>query len=122
MKQSKPSRAFGEPPEEMTSLFLGLMKKGPTWSPDATAEVIENQRKHLALLQRLGEAGDLLLAGPIPEGEVLRGIVVCRAASVEEAEARFADDAHIQTGRLILEWHPWLVPTEVLRRPLLHEP
>lgn len=119
MSGDKKARSPGDPPESMTQIYLGLLKKGPTWSPEETVEVTRDQREHLALLQRLGEAGEVLIAGPIPEGEILRGVVVCQADSVEEARAFFAEDAHLNSGRLVLEMFPWMVPSQLLHVPLL---
>lgn len=100
----------------MSHLLLGLVRKGPTWTPEATEEILENQRRHLALLQRLSEEGKLLLSGPIPDGEELRGIVICRADSAAEARSWFDADAHVQSGRLRLDFHGWLVPSEAAQR------
>jgi uncharacterized protein YciI len=105
----------------MTQLYLGLLRKGPTWTAEETPELAQAQRRHLALLQHLGDEGDLLIAGPIPGGEDLRGILVCHAESTEQARSYFAQDAHIQSGRLLLEIYPWMVPTEVLGRPLMRD-
>jgi uncharacterized protein YciI len=105
----------------MTQLYLGLLRKGPDWTAEQTPELTQAQRRHLALLQRLDEEGDLLIAGPIPGGEDLRGVVVCRAESTEQARSYFDQDAHIQSGRLRLEIYPWMVPTEVLERPMMRD-
>lgn len=109
----------GESPTELTTVTLGLLRKGPAWQLETTPEVLENQKRHLALLQRLGNAVHLLIAGPVAEGDGLRGIVVFRADSLEEARALMADDPHLASGRLVLDLYPWTVPSEVLRRPLL---
>jgi uncharacterized protein YciI len=114
-----PSR--GVPPQDLTQLILGLYKKGPAWTGESSAEIEEDQRKHLALLARLAERGDLLLAGPIADGSELRGILICNVDSTEKAEALFAGDAHVNTGRLVLEFHPWFVSAATLHKPLIPE-
>ncbi len=119
MANESEKRQPGEPPEEMTRLFLGLLEKGPTWTAESTPEVLENQRQHLALLQDLHEQGVILLAGPIPDGEQLRGIVICQAETADEVRAHFEGDAHFQSDRLRLEVHPWLVDRKRLSQPLL---
>jgi hypothetical protein len=35
-------------PDDMEILFLGLLKRGPTWTPELTAEVEKLQEAHLA--------------------------------------------------------------------------
>lgn len=109
----------GEPPTDMIQLFIGLYKKGPLWTGESTPEIEEDQRRHLSLLYQLHQRGALLLSGPTPDGSDLRGILVCNVGSVEEAQALFAEDAHVNTGRLVLEFHPWYVSAQVLREPLL---
>jgi uncharacterized protein YciI len=109
----------GGPPMRMSELILGLLIKGPTWTHEADDQVVADQRSHLQLLRRLGDEGTLLMAGPIPDGDPIRGIVVCQAGSESEIRQRFADDAHIRSGRLLLELYPWLVPSGILEKPLL---
>lgn len=108
----------GFPPADMTQLYIGFYKKGPLWTGESTPEIESDQREHLALLFSLHQSGDLLISGPTPDGSEVRGILVCRGDSMEEVEALFAEDAHVYTGRLLIEFHPWYVATEVLHQPL----
>jgi uncharacterized protein YciI len=105
----------------MTRLFLGLLKKGPLWTADVDEGILRDQEAHLQLLRQLGSKGQLLLAGPVPGGEQVRGFVLCRADSLAAAETYFQGDRHIQGGRLTLEMHPWLVNTELLTMPLFRD-
>lgn len=100
----------------MTQVLLGVLRKGPTWSPEETEETHANQERHLALLFRLRDEGVLLMSGPIPEGEDYRGFVVLDLDSEGDGRALFEADAHLQSGRLQLDLYPWLVPTEILQR------
>lgn len=109
-------------PPGMARLFLGLLKKGPIWTAEVDEQIRRDQEAHLQRLRDLGAEGHLLLAGPVPGGEHVRGFVLCRANSLEAAEAYFQGDRHIQSGRLILEMHPWLVNAELLTTPLLRDP
>lgn len=112
-------RQPGDPPERMAKLYLGLLWKGPQWSAEVDDKVKADQRGHLANFERLRESGMLLIAGPVPEGDPLRGILVCQAASPEAVEAEFESDPHLRSGRLILEILPWLVDADLLERPLV---
>src|SRR5262249_33445846 len=47
-------------------------------------------------------------AGPMMDDGDLRGVLIFRAASVEEAKALAAEDPAIRAGRLKLEILPWL--------------
>ncbi|MFP3854528.1 MAG: YciI family protein [Anaerolineales bacterium] len=114
-------RRRGEPPPDLIQLYLGLLKKGPTWTAVSSLELESNQQQHLLGLQRLREAGNLLLAGPTPDGSDLRGILILRADSMEEAEFLMQGDPHLQTNRLTLELHPLYLSASVLAQPLIPE-
>jgi len=103
---------------QMRRLVLAWMVKGPNWTPRSTPEDDRDQADHLALLSRLRESGDLLLSGPIPDGDPERGILVFDLHSEDEVLALLADDAHICSGQLALEMYPWLVPADSLKLPL----
>lgn len=118
-EDQKQERGRGEPPAEMTTLYLGFLKKGPTWTAEASEQIRQDQRGHLANFADLAADGKLLLAGPTPNADDLRGIVVFQAASLEAARGYLADDPHLQSGRLLLELHEWMVDVTALKRPLL---
>jgi hypothetical protein len=47
----------------MAVYHVYLLKKGPTWSPEASPEIETLQEAHLANLRRLAEMGKLVLNG-----------------------------------------------------------
>ena len=51
-------------PEDMEILFLGLLRRGPIWTPEVTPEVEALQEAHLANIERMRRSGELLVAGP----------------------------------------------------------
>lgn len=97
----------------MTIHYIFLLKKGPTWSPEATPEIEKLQEEHLANLKRLGELGKLVINGPLLDsfatsGEI-RGIGVLKTASLSEAQELISTDPMVKVGRLIFELHAWMV-------------
>jgi len=63
----------------MTIYYIFLLRKGPTWSPEATPEIGALQEAHLANMRHLGTMGKLVLNGPLLDsfatsGEI-RGLV-----------------------------------------------
>ena len=95
---------------EMTTYYLGLIKKGRTWTADESPELDQLQTAHLAHIQALTDAGKVVTAGPLLDDGFLRGIYVFRAESIEEAQS-FADaDPMVKVNRLVVEIHPWMVP------------
>lgn len=102
----------------MTIYYVFLLKKGPTWSPEETAEINALQDAHLANLRRLGEKGKLVLNGPLLDsfavsGEI-RGIGVLKTASLAEAQELISTDPMVKVGRLIFELHAWMVGKNIL--------
>lgn len=100
-------------PEDMEILFLGLLRRGPRWTPEVTLEVESLQEAHLANIERMRRSGELLVAGPFGDDGDLRGVYIFRVASMEEAIALTDTDPAVRAGRLVFELHPWWVKKEV---------
>jgi uncharacterized protein YciI len=103
-----------ELPVGMTVYYLGLLRRGPAWTPEVTPAVMELQAAHQASLGRMAESGLLLMTGPFLDGGDLRGVLVLRTTSQAEAEALIAADPAVQAGRLIVDIHPWLTHAGIL--------
>lgn len=109
--------AAEEPKPEMTTYYFGMLMRGPKWSPDETKERAELQKQHLAHMAKMHKEGRLLIAGPLTDDGTIRGLVVYKAASIEEARAFAEADPSIEAGRLRIEMHPWMVQKGILREP-----
>jgi uncharacterized protein YciI len=102
----------------MTICYIYLLKKGPAWTADETAETDALQQAHLANMRRLAEIGKLAINGPLLDsfatsGE-LRGIGVFKTASMAEAQELISTDPMIQAGHLTFELHAWMVDQNIL--------
>ncbi len=93
----------------MTIVYMGMLKKGPAWTPDETPEVMALQQAHLANIRRMGELGKLSVAGPVLEGDPIRGFYVFTTDSLQEAEELARTDPSVRAGRLIIDMVPWMV-------------
>ena len=102
-----PKTVIGPGGFEMTTYYVGFLYRGPKWTPEQTPETEALQKAHLANIQKMAEAGKLLVAGPFTDGGDLRGLYVFRVATMEEAQALAATDPAVKAGRLRLEFHPW---------------
>ena len=90
----------------MKKYVIAFLKSGPNRTHDAaTASSI--QRAHMENINRMAEAGKLVLAGPFMDGGELRGIYVFNVETIAEAQALTESDPAVQAGRLIMELHPW---------------
>ncbi len=103
----------------MKMYVMAFLKAGPnrSQSPEEAAEL---QRAHLDNIKRLAEEGKLVLAGPFGDDGEIRGIYVFDVRTVEEAQALTETDPAIQTGRLVMELHPWYGSAALMELNKLH--
>ncbi len=94
----------------MLTLYLVLLRRGPSWTAGDSPELDRLQAAHLAHIQKMREAGYLLAAGPCADDGNLRGVLIMSVASIETAEQLVLADPSVLAGRLRPELHPWLVP------------
>jgi uncharacterized protein YciI len=102
---------------EMTTYYVGLLYRGPKWTPEQTPETRKLQEGHLANILRMSAEGKLVIAGPFADEGDLRGLYVFRAASAEEAKALVESDPAVQAGRLRFELHPWYAAKNITVTP-----
>ena len=98
---------------EFETYYAGFLLRGPNWTPGQSPELDHFQAEHIAHKVRMGESGRLVMNGPCAENGNLRGISIYRAGSLAEAQALAAEDPMVQNGRLVVEWHTWMVPKQV---------
>jgi uncharacterized protein YciI len=94
-----------EPPQP-ERLVLGFLVTGPTRTQSA-ADGQEIQRGHIAYMEELHKQGKLVGAGPFGDDGRLRGIVVYRVGTPDEARQLAAGDPAVKAGRLAIEPHWW---------------
>ena len=96
-----------EPQYEMTTYVMGLLRKGPKWTPEKNAYTQGLQEGHLANIRKMAATGKLIVAGPFSGNGDLRGVFIFKLKSVEEAKAMVDEDPAVKAGRLVVELHPW---------------
>lgn len=104
--------AEGNAPK-MAQYFVGLIYRGPTWSPEVTEAVQEVQAAHRANIVRLIESGEMVMAGPFGDGGDLRGLFFYNVETLEAAQALVDTDPAVKNGRLRVELHPWWGPASL---------
>lgn len=90
----------------MHRYVVAFLKAGPNrgHSKDEAAALMH---AHLDNIQRLADAGKLVVAGPFIGDGPLRGIYVFDVETLDEARELTATDPAIQAGRLEMELHAW---------------
>jgi uncharacterized protein YciI len=112
------ARRDGPPvPDTMVSYQLAFLKAGPNRKPGDDPETETIQAAHMAHIRKMGEAGQLVAAGPFVEEGPLRGIFVFKLDTIEQARELARQDPAVQAGRLVLETYTWLVADGVLPEP-----
>ena len=104
----------------MKQYVMAFLKSGPNRSQDAaTAQAI--QKAHLENINRMAEEGKLVVAGPFMDKGDIRGIYIFNVTSIEEAQKLTETDTAIQTGRLVMELHPWFGSAALMQVNEIHK-
>lgn len=88
---------------------LGLLVRGPAWTPDRTARTDSIQAWHMANIGRMWHHGALVAAGPFANGGELRGVFVFRPGD-DPLDSLMAGDSALATQRLECRRYPWIGP------------
>ncbi len=93
----------------MHAYVLVVLKTGPKKMAAGPARD-EMFKGHFANIQRLADAGKLVVAGPFSKNgptDDWRGLFVFAVPTIEEAQALVATDPVISNGEMVAEFHPW---------------
>src|SRR5262245_52606405 len=88
---------------------LGLLSRGPAWTPERSLRADSLQAGHMANIVRMANLGALVAAGPFEEDQDLRGLFVF-APDTGGLDTLLADDPAIAAGRLECRLHTWVAP------------
>ncbi|MFZ0391405.1 MAG: YciI family protein [Calditrichia bacterium] len=102
-----------QPPDGMEHYIVGLLFRGDTFKNDPAVDQDELLEAHVRHLNRMEEKGFLVGAGPITDDGNLRGILIFRMDSVEQARQLAAADPALQAGALKMELFPWWGPAGI---------
>lgn len=114
---SAPKAPEGPP---MRGYVLVILKTGPNPVPAGVARD-EMFKGHFANIQKLSDAGKLVLAGPLDGVEGRRGIFVLAVTEVEDARAIVATDPVIARGEMVPEFHKFYGSAALTQLPELHK-
>jgi uncharacterized protein YciI len=95
---------------ELERYTFVLLRRGPRAFDYTDEELGELQAGHLAFLDRMSEAGHLVLAGPFDgqEDETKRGFCVYRTGLDETRRLIDDGDPSVRAGRMAVEVMSWL--------------
>jgi uncharacterized protein len=104
----------------MKHYVLAYLKKGPDRNQDS-ATAAQLQAAHMANIQRMADAGDLVLAGPFLDDTDVRGIYIFNVDDIEKAKKLTETDPAVKAGRLVMEMHPWYGSAALMEVNDLHK-
>ncbi|MEQ1922535.1 MAG: YciI family protein [Pyrinomonadaceae bacterium] len=90
----------------MRQYVMCFLKTGPL-KVDDKAKVAELMKGHFGMINRLADAGKLIIAGPFMEGGDYRGIYVFDVKTIDEAKALTETDPSIKEGYFKVEFIKW---------------
>jgi uncharacterized protein YciI len=96
--QSKPNYCFG------------MLMSAPNRPNIPKEEAQKVQAGHMAHLNALADKRWLVAAGPMVTPGNLRGLVISKCKSLDEAREMAAQDPAVQRGLLFIEAYPWHAP------------
>src|SRR5688500_1256492 len=100
-QQQKP-----EPQHKLLEFQMALLKRGPKELP-RDWEMSPLRQQHLAYVQSLLESDKAMIAGKIKDDPELRGVLIFRTKSADEARGWITADPAVAAGQYVVEMHPW---------------
>ncbi len=97
---------------------VGIRLKGPNWTPNMDTD--EGRRMmggHIAEIEKMTASGKLLAAGPFTDPTDLRGLLLFRDCTVEQARAMAEEDPVVKEGQIRIEYHIWSAPQKLRSVP-----
>lgn len=83
--------------------FLVKLRKGPAWQPGTSRALLGLQIRHMRNLWRLRRRGLAVMATPVRGDGDVRGFVILKASTEQEARAAMDDDPAVVAGRLVFD-------------------
>lgn len=107
-----------EPQFKLLEFHMALLKKSPKWTPDMTPAKKQLEEQQNAYVTALLESGKAVIAGRLTDDHDIRGVLILRSQSADEARS-WADAAPaVKAGYVIAEMHPWW-SEDVFKKPTL---
>ena len=104
-------------PIQFDSFILVLLVRAANAPDLPKAELDQLQEGHIANMRRLAAEGKLFKAGPTEDssGRNVRGILIFKTDSLDQAKEWVATDPSVKAGRLAPEYMKWFVEKGTLK-------
>lgn len=101
------------PAPVLTRYRLGLLYRGPGYTPGRTPRSDSLQAGHMANIKRMAKLGALYAAGPFGDNTPLRGIFVFSGDDNMKLDTLLAGDPLLAEQRLRIEMYSWMAPVGI---------
>ncbi len=100
---------IGKPEPTPSPYVVGIRRKGPSWKADLnTPEGRRMIEAHGKVIRKMEATGKLIAAGPFGDPSELRGLLLFRDCTLEEARRMASEDPVVQSGQITIEYHTWM--------------
>ena len=104
--KQQPQAPKPDPAAKLLQFQMALLKRGPKPMPP-NWQASPLRRRHVAYLQGLITSGKAMIAGPIQGDPELRGVIIFRTNSADEARSLIMSDPAVLAEFFAVELHPW---------------
>lgn len=115
---ARESQEKKEPAFKLIEFQMALLKRGPKWTGEKTAEsaALETAQREYAI--SLMQSGKAVIVGRLMDDGEIRGIYILRTKSKDEAREWAEASPAVKSGHLIAETHPWW-SEDVMKTPTM---
>jgi len=113
-KGSEDNKAAGRFDMEMYHVFI--VKQGPKWKPEGTAESTEVQRRLIANAKELLKKDIWIAGGPVQDVSEVEGIIIMRIEAMHEALEMVRQAPSVKSGFYKVDAYPCLSWFELLNQ------
>ncbi|MBZ5581542.1 MAG: hypothetical protein LAQ30_04920 [Acidobacteriia bacterium] len=100
---------IGKPEPAPSPYVVGIRRKGPSWKADLdTPEGRRMIQSHAKVIAKMEATGKLIAAGPFGGPSDLRGLLLFRDCTIEEARRMASEDPVVQSGQITMEYYTWM--------------
>jgi uncharacterized protein YciI len=93
--------------EQPAPYCFGFLRSAPNRAKLPQEEALELQKQHLGHMGKMSEEGKLLSAGPLVNSPDLRGVLIFKCSSVDEAKAWASEDPAVKANQLWVDLYTW---------------
>jgi len=97
---------------------VGIRYKGPNWTPDMNTDRGRRMMEgHISTIKEMTASGKLIAAGPFADPTDLRGLLLFRDCTVEQARAMGDEDPVVKEGQIRIEYYAWMALQKLRTEP-----